>query len=144
MTTMTNPEHRRRLQAGRLDREGMYTIPIWVGLLLSGFYVLWRPGLHTTIELRLEASLAIITIISSSLCLIGVMISQRITAYKMQIVGLAINFLVLGYLAGHVDRPLIEQWTLAGSMGGLIQIGNVRMIIQLWSAIRDDKREAVG
>ena len=128
----------------RLDREGVYTIPIWVGLLLTGFYVLWRPGIHSTLDLRLEASLAIITIFSSSLCLIGVAIPQRITAYKMQIAGLAINFLVLSALAVHVDRPLIEQWTLAGGMGGLIQIGNVRMIVQLWSAIRDDKREAVG
>ena len=128
----------------RLDREGVYTIPIWLGLLLTGLYVLARPGIHSTLDLRLEATLAIITIFSSSLCLIGVAIPQRITAYKMQIVGLAINFFVLGALAGHIDRPLIEQWTLAGSMGGLIQIGNVRMIIQLWSAIRDDKREAVG
>ena len=128
----------------RLDREGVYTIPIWVGLLLTGFYVLWRPGIHSTLDLRLEVTLAIITIFSSSLCLIGVAIPQRITAYKMQIAGLVINFFVLGYMAGHVDRPLIEQWTLAGGMGGLIQIGNVRMIVQLWSAIRDDKREAVG
>ena len=128
----------------RLDREGVYTIPIWLGLLLTGLYVLARPGIHSTLDLRLEATLAIITIFSSSLCLIGVMISQRIVAYKMQIAGLVINFLVLGALAGHVDRPLIEQWTLAGGMGGLIQIGNVRMIVQLWSAIRDDKRKAVG
>ena len=125
----------------RLDREGQYAALIWAGLLLTGFYVLWRPGIHSTLDLRLEATLAIITIFSSSLCLIGVAIPQRITAYKMQIVGLAINFLVLGALAGHVDRPLIEQWTLAGGMGGLIQIGNVRMIVQLWSAIRDDERK---
>ena len=125
----------------RLDREGVYTIPIWLGLLLTGLYVLARPGIHSTLDLRLEATLAIITIFSSSLCLIGVMIPQRLVAYRMQIAGLVINFLVLGYLAGHVDRPLIEQWTLAGGMGGLIQLGNVRMIIQLWSAIRDDKRE---
>ena len=124
----------------RLDREGMYTIPIWAGLLLTGFYVLWRPGVHSSLDLWLEATFAIATIFSSSLCLIGVAIPQRILAYKMQIVGLAINFLVLGALAGHIDRPLIEQWTLAGGMGGLIQIGNVRMIVQLWSAIRDDKR----
>ena len=115
-----------------------------MGLLLTGVYVLWRPGVHSTLDLRIEVTFAILTIFSSSLCLIGVAIPQRITAYKMQIVGLVINFLVLGALAGHVDRPLIEQWTLAGGMGGLIQIGNVRMIVQLWSAIRDDKREAVA
>jgi len=125
----------------RLDREGVFTVPIWLGLLLTGLYVLARPGIHSTLDLRLEATLAIITIFSSSLCLIGVAIPQRITAYKMQIAGLVINFLVLGYLAGHIDRPLIEQWTLAGGMGGLIQIGNVRMIVQLWSAIRDDERK---
>jgi hypothetical protein len=90
---------------------------------------------------RVSTRHSIITIFSSSLCLIGVAIPQRITAYKMQIVGLVINFFVLGYLAGHIDRPLIEQWTLAGGMGGLIQIGNVRMIVQLWSAIRDDERK---
>ena len=125
----------------RLDREGMYTIPIWAGLLLTGFYVLWRPGVHSSLDLWLETTFAIITIFSSSLCLIGAAIPQRILAYKMQIVGLAINFLVLGALAGHIDRPLIEQWTLAGGMGGLIQVGNVRMIVQLWSAIRNDKRK---
>ena len=128
----------------RLDREGMYAIPIWLGLLLTGFYVLWRPGIHSSLDLWLEATFAIITIFSSSLCLIGAAIPQRILAYKLQIVGLVINFLVLGYLAGHVDRPLIEQWTLAGGMGGLIQIGNVRMIVQLWSAIRADKRKVRG
>ena len=128
----------------RLDREGVYAGPLWLGLLLTGFYVLWRPDIHSALDLPLEATLAIITIFSSSLCLIGVAIPQRITAYKLQIVGLVINFFVLGYMAGHVDRPLIEQWTLAGGMGGLIQIGNVRMIVQLWSAICDDKREAVG
>ena len=126
----------------RLDREGVYAGPLWLGLLLTGFYVLWRPGIHSALDLRLEATLAIITIFSSSLCLIGVAIPQRITAYKLQIVGLVINFFVLGYMAGHIDRPLIEQWTLAGGMGGLIQIGNVRMIVQLWAGIRDDKREA--
>ena len=116
----------------RLYREGMYTIPIWAGLLLTGFYVLLRPGIHSSLDLWLEATFAIATIFSSSLCLIGVAIPQRILAYKMQIVGLAINFLVLGALAGNIDRPLIEQWTLAGGMGGLIQVGNVRMIVQLW------------
>ena len=120
----------------RIDREGMYTIPIWVGLLLSGIYVLWVPRVDPLISEQLEDRLAVVFIVGSMLCLVGAAIKDRITAYKLEFVGLFLTFVVLGFLAAHVDRSLIEQWTLAGGLGGLIQVGNVRMMVVIGREIR--------
>jgi hypothetical protein len=124
----------------RLDREGMYTIPIWFGLFFTGVYVLWTPRADPVISEQLEDRLAVAVIVGSMLCLIGAAISDRITAYKLQVPGLFITFVVLGFLAAHVDRTLIQQWTMAGGLGGLIQIGNVRMMIQLSREIFHDRK----
>ncbi len=125
----------------RLDREGCYTTPVWIGLLLTGIYVLWVPRVDPLISEQLEDRLAVAVIIGSMMCLIGAMIPDRITAYKLQVPGLFITFLVLGFLAAHVDRSLIQQWTMAGGLGGLIQIGNVRMMIQLSREIIADRKQ---
>lgn len=124
----------------------MYTIPIWFGMLLSGIYVLWIPRADPVISEVLEDRLAVAVIVGAMMCLIGSLVPDRIVAYKLEIPGLVIMFVVLGFLAAHVDRSLIEQWTLLGGMGGLIQIGNVRMIIQLWWDIRahDKAKKAAG
>lgn len=124
----------------RHDRDGMYVIPIWIGMLLSGIYVLWEPNVDPLITEILEDRLAVAVIVGAMMCLCGAFIPDRIVAYKLQIPGLAIMFVVLGFLAAHVDRSLIQQWTLLGGMGGLIQIGNVRMIIQLWMDIRSHNK----
>lgn len=125
----------------RLDRQGMYTLPVWVGLLLTGIYVLWTPRVDPLISEQLEDRLAVAVIIGSMMCLIGAAIPDRITAYKLQVPGLFITFVVLGFLAAHVDRSLIQQWTMAGGLGGLIQIGNVRMMIQLSREIVADRKQ---
>ncbi len=124
----------------RLDREGMYTIPIWFGMLLTGIYVLWVPYADPLISNVLEDRLAVAVIIGAMMCLIGAIVPNRITAYKLEVPGLFIMFVVLGFLAAHVDRSLIQQWTLMGGLGGLIQIGNVRMMWQLTREILYDKK----
>ena len=129
----------------RIDRDGDYTIPIWIGMLLTGIYVLWTPRADPLISEVLEDRLGIAVIIGAMLCLVGAMVPDKITAYKLEFPGLIIMFVVLGWLAAHVDRSLIQQWTLLGGMGGLIQIGNVRMMWQIWHEVRDhDKRKKVA
>ena len=123
----------------RHDREGVYTIPIWIGLLLSGIYVLFSPQVDPLISAQLENELAVAMIVGAGLCLVGASIPDRITAYKLEIPGLIITFLVLGYLAVHVDLSLIQQLTLYGGLGGLVQVGTARMLVQLWGDIRADK-----
>lgn len=125
----------------RLDREGMYTIPVWFGLLFTGIYVLWMPQVDKVISEQLEDRLAVAVIVGSMMCLIGAAIPDRITAYKLEVPGLFITFVVLGFLAAHVDRSLIEQWTMVGGLGGLIQIGNVRMMWQLSREIVADRKQ---
>lgn len=124
----------------RLDRDGMYAVPIWLGLLFSGIYVLWMPRVDTVISEQLEDRLAAVMIVGAMLCLTGAFIKDRISAYKLEFVGLAIIFAVLGFLANHVDRTLIEQWTLMGGMGGLIQVGNVRMMVIIGREILKDRK----
>ncbi len=124
----------------RLDRDGVYTVPIWVGLLFSGIYVLWMPRVDKVISEQLEDRLAVVTIVGAMLCLTGAFIRDRISAYKLEFVGLATIFAVLGFLANHVDRTLIEQWTLMGGMGGLIQVGNVRMMVIIGREILKDRK----
>ncbi len=128
----------------RFERDSMYCIPLWVGLLFSGIYVLWLPLVDPVISEQLEDRLAVAMIIGATLCLTGAFIKDRITAYKLEFVGLAIIFVVLGFLANHVDRTLIEQWTLMGGMGGLIQVGNVRMMVQIGREIHDHNKKKVA
>lgn len=115
----------------RIDRGGAYTIPLWIGLFLTGVYVLVVPRVDPLISERLEDVLAVAFMVGAGLCLLGVALANRVWAYMLEIVGLAVTFAVLGFLAMHVDRSLVQQFTMAGSLGAIIQIGSVRMMIML-------------
>lgn len=124
----------------RLDREGVYTIPIWIGLFFTSLYVLYSPTIDPLISDGYENLLAALMGLGSILCLIGVFIGNRILAYKIECLGLAMTFVALGLVGAHVDRSLIEQFTMYGSLGAIIQIGNVRMMWQLTREILYDKK----
>ncbi len=115
----------------------MYAIPIWFGFLLTGIYVLIVPYADPVIPDRLENVLGAAMVASALLCLTGAAIDDRILAYKLEFVGLLISFVVLIFIGFHTPESLFEQFTFAGSLGAIIQIGTVRMLWQLGSAIRE-------
>jgi hypothetical protein len=52
-------------------------------------------------------------------------------AYKYEILGLVGICITLGILAGITPLTLLQQFTLSGSLGAIIQIGSLRMIARL-------------
>ena len=119
----------------RLDR-GMYTVPIWWGLVFSGIYVLASPPIIHTIPPLAEDILAVELLAFALLCLTGSRIDNTELAYRVEIVGLAGIALVLGILAVATELTLWQQFTLSGGLGALVQIGSLRMIAQLTLALR--------
>jgi hypothetical protein len=123
----------------RLDRGSMYAIPIWFGFLLTGIYVLIVPYADPVIPDRLENVLGAAMVASGVLCLTGAAIDDKLLAYKLEFVGLLISFSVLIFIGFHTPQSLFEQFTFAGSLGAIIQIGSFRMMWQLGLAIREIK-----
>ena len=123
----------------RLDRGSMYAIPIWLGFVFTGIYVLIVPYADPVIPDRLENVLGAAMLAGAGLCLIGAAIDDKILAYKLEFVGLGISELVLIFIGLHAPQSLLEQFTFAGSLGAIIQIGNFRMMWQLGLAIREIK-----
>jgi len=119
----------------RYDR-GQYTVPIWWGLALSGIYVLTEPQILTRITDRAENALAAALLLSAVVCLTGTRIPDTRTAYRVELVGLAGIVVVLGVLAVATDLTVWQQFTLAGGLGALVQIGSIRMIVNLTRALR--------
>ena len=125
----------------RLDRQGSYTIPIWVGLFLSGLYILWAPQIDPLLPDGEENLLGLALSIGAGLCLAGVFISDKVKAYTVELIGLLITVVVLGFVATRVDLTLIQQFTLYGSLGAVIQIGSIRMMFKLGREIWVEKRK---
>jgi hypothetical protein len=119
----------------RLDR-GMYTGPIWCGLVLSGVYVLATPQIITSIPDWAENALAAELGLAALICLTGQRLDDRWLAYQYERIGLAGIVLVLGILAVATDVPVVAQFTLSGGLGALVQIGSIRMFYRLTIALR--------
>lgn len=122
----------------RLDRESIYVLPIWVGLFLSGIYVLAVPQLTHAIPNWAENLLGIALTAGAGVCLYGATLADWRRAYRLEIVGLSVVAVVLGLLAIFGDLTLAQMFTLSGSLGALIQIGSLRAIVEMWLALRRD------
>jgi len=114
----------------------MYTVPIWWGLVFSGIYVLASPPIITTIPSLAEDILAVELLAFALLCLTGSRIADIHLAYTLEVVGLAGIAVVLGILAVATELTLWQQFTLSGGFGALVQIGSLRMIVQLVQVLR--------
>ena len=135
----------------RLDR-GMYTQPLWVGFFLTGIYVMTVPHTSRVFPATMEFSLGFLFSVFALLCLVGSVLGTRWcypdaklrTSYRLEIVGLIGICLVLGIEAVQAGLSLVQQFTMAGSLGAIIQIGSIRFIVMLWLALRhlDATRDA--
>lgn len=123
----------------RLDRLGIYTLPIWVGLLITGLYILFHPQVEFGIPNAVENLLGFLFAAGAAACLAGVFISNWRTAYKVEIAGLVTICAVLGILAAVTNLTLLQQFTMAGGLGALVQIGSIRGIVTLGWALFKNK-----
>ena len=123
----------------RLDRIGVYTLPIWVGLLITGLYILFHPQVEFGISNGAENLLGFLFAAGAAACLTGVTLRNWRTAYIVEIVGLSVICIVLGILAAVTDLTLVQQFTMAGGLGALVQIGSLRGIATLGWALYKDK-----
>jgi hypothetical protein len=109
----------------------MYTIPIWFGLFFTGLYVLHSSQIITEISNNFENFLGAAMTLAAAACLVGTRLNNVRKAYITEIAGLLVICIVLGILAIATELTLIQQFTLAGGLGALIQIGSLRMIFRL-------------
>lgn len=115
----------------RLDR-GMYTAPMWWGMLLSGLRVLTSPAPMLTTVPPVHEKLAAALLFASALtCLTGSRITDLRLAYRLEIVGLTGIVLVLAWLTVVSEYTVWEQFTLAGGLVAIVQIGSIRMALRL-------------
>lgn len=134
----------------RLDR-GMYTVPVWVGLFLTGIYVVLTPQSQGRLPEAVDSALAALFSVAALACLVGAALGTRwfyptaklSTSYWLEIAGLAVICVVLGVEAVVTDLTLVQQFTLAGNFGAIIQIGSIRFIYRLWLALRHGRHELV-
>jgi len=127
------------VKVDRLDRTGVYTLPIWVGLFITGLYILFHPQVEFGVSNGVENLLGLLFAAGAAACLTGVVIKDWRTAYIIEIIGLAVICVVLGILAAVTDLSLLEQFTMAGGLGALMQIGSLRGIATLGWALYKDK-----
>jgi len=123
----------------RLDRIGVYTLPVWVGLFITGIYILLSPQVESGVSNFVENLLGLLFSVGAAACLTGVFIKDWRAAYKLEIVGLVLVCAVLGVLAWVTNLTLFQQFTMAGGLGALVQIGSIRGIVTLWWALYHDK-----
>ena len=115
----------------RIDRQGSYTIPVWVGLFLTGIYVMSTSQIDPLISNNLENWFGLAISAGAGICLAGTLISDKVKAYALEMVGLLTTIIVLGIIGSHVDRSVFEQFTMYGSLGAIIQIGSIRLMFKL-------------
>jgi FtsH-binding integral membrane protein len=130
----------------------MYTVPIWVGLFLTGIYVMTHEHVVRAFPESMENKLAALLLFGSTLCLVGASLGTRwvmptaklATSYWLEIVGLVCICVALGAEAVRVDLTLAQQFTMAGSLGAILQIGSLRFIVMLLLALRHGRHPAIN
>lgn len=127
------------LRHDRVDRAGIYTAPVWLGLFITGIYVIATPE-STTVDISNWADnlLGVMMTLAAGACLYGVTVPNWRAAYQIQICGLSVIVVVLGILAMVTRLTLVQQFTLVGGLGALVQIGSIRAIWVMWQALRHD------
>jgi hypothetical protein len=142
MTVLTRPE-----QGYRVDHQG-YAPEIWVGLLITALYLIQGEpivaGITDWIELTIDALLAL----GSGLCLIGAALGTRWfqpdapkrRSYGFHLVGLPLIILsLIWYSYAAATSGQLVLIALGGALGLCIEIGSVRMIIDIVEDLSDEQ-----
>lgn len=135
---LTRPE-----QGHRIDHQG-YAPEIWIGLLLTALYLIQAGPLLSSIADWLEVFLEIALAVGCALCIIGSMLGTRWclpgtpkqTSYRFVMAGLPFIALSLAcYTYAASAEPSLIVVTLGGGMGLFLEIGTVRMFVDLMAEL---------
>ena len=127
------------VDAGRIDHEG-YVPEMWVGLLATSLYMVQVGPIIPNLSDYIEAWVTLGMFVGSVICLIGVVLGtkwffpkvRRRVSYIIELVGLPIIILSLGALTyASVDSSQLVLTALGGGLGLCLEIGSVRMIVDL-------------
>ena len=141
MSALTRPEH-----GHRLDHQG-YAPEIWAGLLISALYLLQSKPMVVNIADGLEFALDGLLAAGSGISLLAGLLGTRLffprvskrTCYRMHLVGLPLIVLALAwYTYAAADQPSLLLLALGGGLGLCIEIGSVRMLIDIAEELRGD------
>lgn len=141
MSTLTNPD-----QGHRIDHQG-YTPEIWIGLFITALYLLQTHPAIVTISDSLEFALDGLLALGAGISTLAAFLGTRWffprfpkrASYKMQLVGLPIIILTLAwYTYASASSPNLVLVALGGGLGLCIEIGSVRMIVDIADDLRGD------
>lgn len=140
MSALTRPD-----QGHRIDHQG-YAPEIWVGLLLTALYLMQATPLLSSITDWLEFTLEAVLAVGCGLCIIGSAIGTRWclpeapkrVSYRFVQAGLPLIVIALAwYTYAAATEPSLLVVTLGGALGLCIEIGSVRMFIDLTEELKD-------
>lgn len=140
MSALTTPN-----QGHRLDHQG-YAPEIWIGLFITALYLLQTEPVMVTIMDELEFALDALMAVGAGICTLAAFLGTRWffprvpkrTPYIMQLVGLPIIVLSLAwYTYASATAPNLVLVALGGGLGLCIEIGSVRMIVDIADDLRD-------
>lgn len=132
-------------QGRRIDHQG-YAPEIWIGLLLTGLYLLQSPPIIDSISNTLEYVLDGMLIAGSGICVAAAMIGTRWffpgirkrVPYLMHLAGLPLIIITLAWYTYAISAaPNLILVALGGGLGLCIEIASVRMIIEIAEDLRE-------
>lgn len=143
MSVLTTAE-----QGHRIDHQG-YTPEIWIGLFITALYLLQTEPMIVTIGDTLEIALDTLLAVGTGICTIAAALGTRWffpsvpkrISYILQLVGLPIIIVALAWYtyASTMGEPELVLVALGGALGLCIEIGSVRMIIDIADDLRDQQ-----
>lgn len=135
-----------RVDSERIDHQG-YVPEIWTGLLVTALYMMQRGPIIETLNDRLEDVLSLTLFVGSLVCLVGVALgtkwffrkASRKISYGLEVAGLPLIIIVMAWLTyASVDTSEFLLTALAGGLGLFIEIGCVRMMVDLIDELNGD------
>lgn len=140
MSTLTTPD-----QGHRIDHQG-YAPEIWIGLLITSLYLLQTDPVIVSIADRLEFALDALLALGTGVCTLAAFLGTRWffpsvpkrIPYRMHLVGLPTIIVALAwYTFAAAGNPNLVLVALGGALGLCIEIGSVRMIVDIADELRD-------
>ena len=142
MSAFTRPE-----QGNRVDHQG-YAPEIWVGLLITALYLIQGEPIIAGITDWLEITLTTVLALGSGLCLIGSIIGTRWfqpkapkrRSYRFLLAGLPMIIESLAWFSyAAASSGELVLIALGGALGLCIEIGSVRMMIDIVEDLSDEE-----
>lgn len=138
--SLTRPE-----QGYRVDHQG-YAPEIWIGLLFTALYLMQATPLLSSITDTLEFALEAVLALGCVLCITGSALGTRWCfpqapkriSYRFVQAGLPLIVIALAwYTYAASTEPSLVVVTLGGALGLCIEIGSVRMFIDVTEGLKD-------